>query len=167
MNTQILDMAGASVEHSMVIVNFVNMVYNQLKDSMCRVFPDNVQYKWQLDNGEEKIVVPDASINCQVRSRKGNSFINAPQFIMEVISPSTEKYDKEEKKGIYCEQEINEYWIVDWRKKQVDIYTLDYNEDKNPQYYLFKTISEENKDELKIVHFPNVKVTFDELFDFD
>ncbi len=27
---------------------------------------------------------------------------------------------------LYCEQEIEEYWIVDWRKKTVEIYELDY-----------------------------------------
>ena len=28
-----------------------------------------------------------------------------------------------------------------------------------------KTISEENKDELRLVHFPNIKITFEDLFD--
>ena len=55
--------------------------------------------------------------------------------------------------------------IVDWRKKQVEIYNLDYDEEQKPQYYLWKTISEKNKGELKIVHFPHVMITFDELFE--
>ena len=33
LNLQIVDMAGATPDHSTVITNFVNMVYNQLKDS--------------------------------------------------------------------------------------------------------------------------------------
>lgn len=160
---QITDMAGATVEHSTVIVNFVSCVKPQLKDSLCRVFSDNVQYKWSVGE-EEKIFIPDASINCQVRSRRGNSFINAPQFVLEVISPSSEKYDREVKKEIYREQEIAEYWIVDWQKKQVEIYTLDY-EDDIPKYYLWKTITEENKNELKLVCFPNIRIEFEELFD--
>lgn len=111
-------------------------------------------------------MVPDASINCQTKSKKGNSFVCVPRFVMEVLSPSTEKYDREGKKELYRQQEIDEYWIVDWRNKQVEIYTLDYDQQHVPQYYLFKLISEENKNELKIVHFPDVKITFDELFDF-
>ena len=83
---------------------------------------------------------------------------------MEVLSPSTEKYDRGEKKELYRQQEIDEYWIVDWKKKQVEIYNLDYDETGQPQYYLWKTITENNKDELKIVHFPNLKITFDKLF---
>ena len=83
---------------------------------------------------------------------------------MEVLSDSTEKYDRGEKKELYRQQEIDEYWIVDWHKKQVEIYNLDYDENGQPQYYLWETITENNKDELKIVHFQNLKITFDELF---
>lgn len=164
---RITDMAGGTIEHSTVIVNFVAAIRKQLRNSTCFVYSDNVQYKWNLENGEEKTVIPDASINCQIKNKKGNSFFSAPRFVMEVLSPSTEKYDREGKKELYRQQEIDEYWIVDWRSKQVEIYTLDYDEDGTPQYYLFKTIKEENKEELKIVHFPSVKITFDELFDFE
>lgn len=166
MDIQITDMAGATIEHSTIIVNFVAAIRSQLKNSTCFVYSDNVQYRWRLENGEEKTVVPDASINCQTKSKKGNSFVSVPRFVMEVLSPSTEKYDREGKKELYRQQEIDEYWIVDWRNKQVEIYTLDYDQQHVPQYYLFKLISEENKNELKIVHFPDVKITFDELFDF-
>ena len=137
LNVQITDMAGAYIEHSMVISNFLIKV--------------------------DKTVIPDASINCRFRNRRGNSFFNNPRFVMEVLSPSTESYDRGEKMELYRIQEIDEYWIVDWRKKQVEIYVLDY-EQNIPKYYLFHTITEKNKEDLRIVHFPNVKMTFDELF---
>ncbi len=162
---QITDMAGARPEHSAVIVNFVSAIRYQLKNSTCYVFSDNVQYKWKTDTGEEKIVIPDASINCRVKARKGNAFLDSPRFVMEVLSPSTEQYDRNEKMELYRQQEIDEYWIVDWRTREVEIYTLDYDEQSQPKYYLFKTITEANKDELKIVHFPHIQITFEELFD--
>lgn len=164
LNLRITDRAGAVPSHSMVIVNFVAAVRKQLKNSTCYVFSDNVQYKFRTDNGEEKTVVPDASINCRVKSRRGNAFIDAPRFVMEVLSPSTEKYDRNEKMDLYRQQEIEEYWIINWEKKEVEIYQLDYEEDV-PKYYLWKIINEANKEQLKIIHFPNVKITFDELFD--
>lgn len=114
-NTVLTDMAGAFIEHSAMITNFVAVVYSQLINSVCRVFPDNVQYKWYTKDGEEKIVIPDASINCRIHSRKGNSFFDAPRFVMEVLSPSTEKYDRGEKMELYRQQEVSEYWIADWR----------------------------------------------------
>lgn len=83
---------------------------------------------------------------------------------MEVLSPSTEKYDRGEKKELYRQQEIDEYWLVDWEKKQIEIYNLDYDEKQQPQYYLWKVITESNKEELKIVHFPKVEITFEKIF---
>ena len=48
--------------------------------------------------------------------------------------------------------------------RRVEIYELDY-EGEIPKYYLLKTITEENKDELHLIHFPQIKITFDELFE--
>lgn len=163
MTTILTDMAGAYIEHSDVITAFVAMVYSQLKDSTCRVYPDNVQYKWMVE-GEERTVIPDATINCRVHAKKGNSFYDIPRFVMEVLSDSTKKYDRGEKMEIYRKMEIDEYWIVDWEKRTIEIYNLDYDKNNDPQYHLFKTITRNNKDELEILHFPNIRLDFDELF---
>lgn len=164
LNLHITDMAGAAPEHSLVIVNFVAAIRKQLKNSTCFVYSDNVQYRFKTGGKDDKTVIPDASINCRTKSKRGNFFIDAPRFVMEVLSPSTEAYDRGEKMELYRQQEIEEYWIVDWRQRRVEIYELDY-EDQIPRYYLWKTIEEGNKEELKIIHFPNVKITFDELFE--
>ena len=161
---QITDLTGASPDHSLVIVNFVSAVRKQLSNSTCYVFSDNVQYNFRTDDGENKIIIPDASINCRIRSRRGNTFLDAPRFVMEVLSPTTETYDRNEKMELYRQQEIEEYWIVDIRTKQVEIYELDYDNGV-PKYYLWKTITENNKDELRILHFPGIRITFDELFE--
>ena len=164
LDLQIVDMAGASPEHSLVIVNFVSAIRKQLRNSTCYVFSDNVQYKFKTNEGEDKSIIPDASINCRIKSRRGNTFLDAPRFVMEVLSPTTESYDRGEKMELYRQQEIEEYWIVDWRKKKIEIYELDYENDI-PKYYLWKVITQDNKKELQIIHFPNVKITFDELFE--
>lgn len=163
-NLQITDMAGSRPEHSTVIVNFVSAIRKQLLNSTCYVFSDNIQYRFRSDEGEDKVVIPDASINCRIKSRRGSTFIDAPRFVMEVISESTEKYDRGEKMELYRQQEVDEYWIVNWRKKQVEIYNLDYDHEGRPQFYLGKIITEKNKEELQIVHFPHLNITFDELF---
>ena len=43
---KITDMAGATPEHSAVIVNFVAAIRYQLKNSTCYVYSDNVQYRF-------------------------------------------------------------------------------------------------------------------------
>ena len=66
---------------------------------------------------------------------------------------------------IYCKVGVSEYWIVDWRKKSVEIYLFDFKEDGTGYPYLYKTITSRNKEDLQLVMFPNLKITFDELFD--
>lgn len=151
------------LEHSIVIHNFVIKVGSQIKDSLCRVFGDTVQYEWR--ENDYKVVVPDVSIICNMRDRKNISFTGIPRFVMEVLSDSTEKYDRGEKMQIYAKAGIGEYWIVDWRKKQVEIYLFDFDENDMVYPYLYKTVTRENAEELGIVMFPNLQITFDELFD--
>ena len=42
---------------------------------------------------------------------KGSLLFDIPRLVLEVISPSTEQYDHNEKKELYRQQEIDEYWI--------------------------------------------------------
>jgi len=156
------DLSKTYLEHSMVINNFVIKIGSQIKDSLCRVFGDGVQYEWR--ENDDKVIIPDVSIICNLRDRKNISFTGIPRFVMEVLSNATEEYDRHEKMNIYCKVGVSEYWIVDWRKKTVEIYELDY-EGEIPKYYLLKTVTEENKDELQLLHFPKIKITFDELFE--
>ena len=123
MNTlPIQDMSNTFIEHSIVINNFVMNVGLQLKSSMCRVFGDSVKYKWP-ENGNQP-VIPDVSINCDIKNRRSTTFLGVPKFIMEVLSDSTEKNDRGAKMELYKAVEVAEYWLVDWRKKQIEIYLL-------------------------------------------
>lgn len=161
----IKDMANTYIEHSMVINNFVITIGNQLKSSLCRVFGDSVKYKWA--ENDNKPVIPDATINCDIKNRRSTNFLGVPRFIMEVLSDTTEQYDRHEKMELYKKVEVAEYWIVDWRKKQVEIYVLspDENSIDDAEYRLSETITEQNKEDLKIYMFPNVKIDFEQLFD--
>ena len=61
-NLKITDMIGDMPEHSTVIVNFVAAIRHQLKNSTCYVYSDNIQYHFQDSQGNNKIIIPDASI---------------------------------------------------------------------------------------------------------
>lgn len=65
---------------------------------------------------------------------------------------------------VYRKVGVSEYWIVDWRKKQVEIYLNDGQEDGTTSFYLYKTVTESNKGDLQLVMFPDLKTDFDELF---
>ncbi len=157
------DLGKVYIEHSIVVNNFVIKIGGQIKDSLCRVFGDGVPYQWK-ENGDQ-VIIPDASIICNMRDRKNVSFTGIPRFVMEVLSNSTEEYDRGEKLQIYCKVGVSECWLVDWRKRSVEIYLFDFKEDGTSYPYLFNTVTESNKEALKLVMFPNFKISFDELFD--
>jgi Uncharacterized protein conserved in cyanobacteria len=163
-NLQIKD-SNTFIEHSMVINNFVTTVGIQLKSSVCRVFGDSVKYKWcENDN---KPVIPDVSINCDIKNRRSTNFLGVPRFIMEVLSEATEDYDRGEKMELYKKVEVAEYWLVDWRRKQVEIYILVPNENTidDAEYKLISTITEQNRQDLVLQMFPHISIDFEQLFD--
>jgi Uma2 family endonuclease len=49
---------------------------------------------------------------------------SAPELVVEVLSPgrANERRDREAKLNLYSRRGVEEYWIVDWRKKQIDVY---------------------------------------------
>lgn len=156
-------MSNTFIEHSLVINNFVVMAGKQIKDSLCRVLGNSVQYQ-QREN-DDKVIVPDVSIICNMRDRKNVSLTGIPRMIMEVLSNATEEYDRSEKMEIYRKVGVSEQWLVDWRKKQIEIYLNDGKEDGTTYFYLYRVVTEENKKDLQLIMFPNLKIDFDELFD--
>ena len=51
-------------------------------------------------------------------------FTIAPELIVEVLSPGTqnERRDRETKLKLYAERGVQEYWILDWRTQQLEVY---------------------------------------------
>jgi len=49
----------------------------------------------------------------------------APDLVMEILSPSNWLYDRREKKQVYQEGGVAEYWIVDPRTKNIEVYQLE------------------------------------------
>ena len=85
---------------------------------------------------------------------------------MEVLSPSTEVTDRNEKLNAYNTAGVGEVWLVDWRKRTVEIYVFDDDgSGVTTKPYLYETVTDENKDQLKLVNFPITKIDFDSLFD--
>ncbi len=48
----------------------------------------------------------------------------APDLVIEILSPATEKKDRFYKKSLYARHGVKEYWIVDPEKKTIELYTL-------------------------------------------
>ena len=48
----------------------------------------------------------------------------APELVVEVLSPGStnERRDREAKLKLYSRRGVQEYWIIDWRQRQVEVY---------------------------------------------
>lgn len=79
---------------------------------------------------EENIFQPDivfiANPNTHKISERG--FFGAPDLIIEILSPSNARFDKEEKKNIYEKNGVKEYFIVEPYDKSVTGFVLSDNE---------------------------------------
>ena len=73
----------------------------------------------QLDQDEYTVVQPDVMILCDRDKLKNGRIFGAPDFILEVLSPSTRKKDMSLKLEKYIQAGVREYWLLDPDKKQL------------------------------------------------
>ncbi len=82
----------------------------------------------QLDQDDYTIVQPDVMILCDREKLKFSRIYGAPDFILEVLSPSTRKKDLTLKLMKYTNAGVREYWLLDPVKKQLIQYDLEHLE---------------------------------------
>ncbi len=113
----------------------VKLSHNSATERLCRLISIYVDTHELGVVGVEKILVsltrndyePDI---CFWRNTKAKKFkqdqmqFPAPDFVVEVLSPSTEKHDREIKFKDYATHHVEEYWIIDPDKKFVEQYLL-------------------------------------------
>ena len=57
-----------------------------------------------------------------------NGIIGAPDLIVEIISPSSIKIDRFDKKETYKKFAVKEYWLIDPKNQTVEVYAFDYDD---------------------------------------
>lgn len=90
------------------------------QDGSCRPFIAPVDV--QLDCGDRTMVQPDVGIVCDPDKIKRFGIYGAPDFLVEVISPSTKKRDFTLKLFKYMEAGVREYWILDFTHRRILVY---------------------------------------------
>lgn len=84
-------------------------------------FPENVK-----DNNKIiDVVQPDISVICNLSRLDEKGCHGAPDFIIEVLSPSTAQKDYEVKRQLYEKNGVKEYWLVDPTNHIVTVYLLE------------------------------------------
>ena len=112
-------MSGGTLNHSTISINVTSLLRNLLRDSVCRVYNSYARTRISA----ERYVYPDATIICDERDRWTGDIIYFPRLIIEVLSPSTEAYDRGQKFIYYrsCPT-IAEYVLVDSQHQAIDVY---------------------------------------------
>lgn len=101
----------------MAIFNFIRK-----NKGNCKVFEAPVDV--QLDCDDKTMVEPDVLIICDRDKIKDNKVYGAPDFVLEILSPSTRKKDKTIKVSKYENAGVKEYWIIDPMKKILIMYNF-------------------------------------------
>lgn len=91
----------------------------------------------RLDNDDKTMLQPDLIILCDEAKDDGKQINGAPDFVAEVVSPSSVKKDYLIKLNKYWNANVREYWIIDPKKQTVSTYYFDADGDVNVTHYTF------------------------------
>lgn len=83
-----------------------------------------------IKEDDSNYVEPDISLVCDHNKISNRGCEGAPDFIIEIVSPSSRKMDYSTKNALYADAGVREYWIVDPARERTTIYR--YEEDVAP-----------------------------------
>lgn len=120
---EIFAMSGASREHCFITMALGSELRIALRGRRCEVYSANMRVYIPLSR---RYVYPDASVVCGRPEFKDKEFDNLlnPKVIVEVLSPSTEDYDRDDKCTHYkAIPSLAHYVLVAQDKKLVEVFT--------------------------------------------
>jgi Uma2 family endonuclease len=123
LNGKVFAMAGASWEHNQIFGTTFASLFAQLRGNPCRVNPSDQRLKVMATG---LLTYPDLSVICGEPIFAGGEFdtISNPLVIIEILSPSTEAYDRGEKFQHYREIEtLQDYLLISQDKARIERYS--------------------------------------------
>ena len=117
---QVYAMSGGSRNHSLIAVRFTTLFSNHLDGSSCDVGNSALRVKIVKT---ENYTYPDISVTCDDRDKTTTQYITYPSLIVEVLSPSTEAYDRGGKFRLYSHNPVlQDYLLVSSTSIEIDLY---------------------------------------------
>lgn len=154
-------------KHGIINNNINTIIKHGLKNSLCLVFMENLDFKYHPDMNDDYLC-PDIMVICDRKHLKGSFYSGIPKLIVETLSPSTAKRDRTEKKDIYEQTGVEEYWIVS-PQGSVEIYYLENKKYILEHSYMLQSDKEEEdynaEQEIALKSFPHIKMTLGEIFE--
>lgn len=114
-------MTGASDYHNKLSGNIVFELMKGLraKGSPCTVYVNDMKVKVK-----QNFYYPDVMVVCNLNDKVNNYYKTQPSMIVEVLSPSTRRFDKTHKRVTYQTLEaLQEYVMVDQERAEIEVFT--------------------------------------------
>jgi Uma2 family endonuclease len=117
---QVYAMTGGSVNHSRIAIRFATMVDTHLDASSC--ITGNSDLRVNIV-GTNNYTYPDISVTCDDRDKTTTQYITYPCLIIEVLSKTTEAYDRGGKFRMYQNNPVlKDYLLVSSTAMEIDLY---------------------------------------------
>lgn len=119
---EIYGMTGGTLAHNDIALNLYSALRSFIRTKGCRVNVADVKVQ-TAETGA--FFYPDLLISCDPRDKTASKFVRFPCLIAEILSPSTEAYDRVAKFAQYRRLEsLREYVLISSEKISVDIFRL-------------------------------------------
>jgi Uma2 family endonuclease len=115
---EVFAMTGGTIPHNLIGGNLYTLLKSHLRGKGCRIFFADVKVQISEVGSYH---YPDVMVSCDERDRNAIQLIQYPCLIVEVLSSSTEAYDRGEKFRRYRQlPTLQEYVLVDATQMSVD-----------------------------------------------
>jgi Uma2 family endonuclease len=118
-----------SVSHQVIVGELYLQIRNALQGSSHRVFvaPLDVRLPWstEADDQIDTVVQPDLLIVSDIQKIDERGVRGAPDWLAEVLSPSTARYDQTIKLAAYERAGVGEVWLIHPVDRTLTIYRLE------------------------------------------
>jgi Uma2 family endonuclease len=120
---EVFAMTGASRNHNRITTNISGELYAALKGSPCENYASDMRVKVDATGLYTYPDIVATCANAQFEDKEIDTLLN-PQLIIEVLSDSTEKYDRGEKFIQYREiPSLNDYVLVSQKQPRVEVFS--------------------------------------------
>ncbi len=151
---EVFAMTGGRRSHGCVTANLVRHLGNQLAGTPCRVFSESMK----VQIAEDTILYPDIFVTRDRQDLQTEMIFHAPTLVLEVLSPSTQAYDRSQKFALYRRLPgFKEYALIDPDTRRAEVFRIN----ADGQFVLFD-MSESETLELASI---GCKVAMAEVFD--
>ena len=119
---EVFAMAGSSDDHAAIVSNACVVLIPFVRKCGCRLFPQDVKAR---PKGLSRYYYPDLMVTCDERD-KGDRYVKRHyKLIVEVLSDSTEAFDRGRKFEDYRRSEsLEEYVLIAQDRISVDVFRL-------------------------------------------